>query len=43
MAKPMIAAKQPAILTLDTGTYYSCRCGKPKTQPFCDRSYKTLP
>jgi CDGSH-type Zn-finger protein len=36
MGKPTIAAKQPAVLRLEPGTYYWCRCGRSKTQPFCD-------
>ncbi|MDP1769975.1 MAG: CDGSH iron-sulfur domain-containing protein [Nitrospirota bacterium] len=39
MDKPMIAAKQPAVLSLDPGTYYWCQCGRSKTQPFCDGSH----
>jgi len=40
MSKATIAAKEPAILRLEPGTYYWCACGKSKNQPFCDGSHE---
>lgn len=39
MSEPTIAAKAPAVLELEAGTYYYCSCGRSKNQPFCDGSH----
>jgi CDGSH-type Zn-finger protein len=40
MSEAKIAAKEPAVQTLETGTYYWCSCGLSKNQPFCDGSHE---
>lgn len=40
MEKPVIAAKIPTMVTLESGTYFWCACGKSKNQPFCDGSHQ---
>lgn len=39
MDTPIIAAKQPAVLSLEPATYYWCRCRRSNNQPFCDGSH----
>lgn len=40
MEKPLVAGKQPAILSLEPGAYYWRHCGRSKNQPFRDGSHK---
>ena len=40
MSNPVVAAKVPAVLKLESGTYYWCACGQSSNQPYCDGSHQ---
>lgn len=40
MEEPVIAAREPKVMTLEPGTYYWCRCGRSANQPFCDGAHQ---
>ena len=40
MEAPQIPQKAPYAVTLQSGTYWWCSCGRSANQPFCDGSHK---
>lgn len=40
MGDAEIGARFPAVIDLAPGTYLWCRCGRSKTQPFCNDAHE---
>ena len=40
MSEPNVAAKKPAVMELEAGTYHWCACGLSNNQPHCDGAHK---
>ena len=43
MDKPKVAAKTPAVLELEPGTYWWCACGRSTNQPWCNGAHEGTP
>ena len=43
MDEPVIAQRAPYVKETTPGTYYWCRCGRSKSQPFCDSACHNSP